>query len=220
MSDIFREVDEDLRHEQLMKLWRRLGPYIVAGAVGIVAVTGAYVAWERWHTARQTADTTALMAATAQVEPVIANGAAPAPVLKGLEGAVASLHGTPATLARLQEAAVKVASGDRDGAIALYDQVAGDSANDALFRELAVVLSVTQQADSGDIAKLQARLAPLLGKSPWRFSAMELSALLDTRAGDGAKAREKFQQIASDPQAPAGIRSRAADLAALYAEQK
>ena len=52
--------------------------------------------------------------------------------------------------------------------------------------------------------------------SPWRFSAREMSAVLAARAGDKDKARTLFQQLADDSQAPAGVRSRAADLATLY----
>lgn len=220
MSDIFREVDDDLRHERLQKLWRRLGPYIVLGAVGIVAATGGYVAWDHWRTAKAQSDTAALIAATAKVEGVVNGGAPSADALAALTAATAKLKGAPATLARLQEAAVKAAAGDHAGAVALYDQIAGSGENDPLFRDLAVVLGVMQQLDTGDIVQLRSRLGPLLVKSAWRFSALELSALLDVRAGDTAKAREKFQQLSSDPLAPAGIRSRAADLAALYAEQK
>ena len=36
MSDIFREVDEDLRHEQYKKLWDRFGIYVIGLAVLIV----------------------------------------------------------------------------------------------------------------------------------------------------------------------------------------
>ena len=38
MSDIFREVDEDLRREQYKKLWERFGSYVIGLAVLIVVV--------------------------------------------------------------------------------------------------------------------------------------------------------------------------------------
>jgi hypothetical protein len=44
MSDIFREVDEDLRREQVRKLWDRFAPYVIGLAVLIVAATAGYAA--------------------------------------------------------------------------------------------------------------------------------------------------------------------------------
>ena len=45
MSDIFREIDEELRRDNLLKLWSRYGRYIVAIAVLALVVAGAIVAW-------------------------------------------------------------------------------------------------------------------------------------------------------------------------------
>ena len=50
MSDIFREVDEDLRREQYKRLWDRFGGYVIGLAVLIVVAVGGYKAWEWWET--------------------------------------------------------------------------------------------------------------------------------------------------------------------------
>jgi hypothetical protein len=73
-----------------------------------------------------------------------------------------------------------------------------------------------QQVETGDPAALRARLLPLAGaESPWRFSAREIDGLLAARAGDAQAAAQRFRELADDPQAPPGVRSRAAELAAL-----
>ncbi len=46
MSDIFREVDEEVRREQLKKLWERYSILIVAVAVLIVAGVGGWRGYE------------------------------------------------------------------------------------------------------------------------------------------------------------------------------
>ena len=51
MSDIFREIDEELRRENLLKLWSRYGKYVIAVAVLAVLIAGSVVAW-REHQAR------------------------------------------------------------------------------------------------------------------------------------------------------------------------
>src|SRR6516225_11158902 len=45
VSDIFREIDEELRRDNLLKLWSRYGRYIVALAVLVLVVAGGIVAW-------------------------------------------------------------------------------------------------------------------------------------------------------------------------------
>ena len=40
MSDIFSEVDEELRREQLRKLWEGYGVYLIAACVLLVAAVG------------------------------------------------------------------------------------------------------------------------------------------------------------------------------------
>src|SRR5882672_4876740 len=45
VSDIFREIDEELRRDNLLKLWSRYGRDIVAFAVLVLVVAGGIVAW-------------------------------------------------------------------------------------------------------------------------------------------------------------------------------
>src|SRR5262249_60535309 len=49
MTDIFREVDEDLRREQLKKLWDRYGSYVLGVAILIVIATAGYRFWQYWQ---------------------------------------------------------------------------------------------------------------------------------------------------------------------------
>ncbi|CCC98577.1 hypothetical protein [Azospirillum baldaniorum] len=122
-----------------------------------------------------------------------------------------------AALAQLNAAALLAREGKTAEAVAVYDTLSNNAGAAAVYRELAALLSVMHQLDSGDPAQLQARLQPLTADAnPWRFSAREMSAVLAARAGDKERARTLFQQLADDSQAPAGVRSRAADLATLY----
>ena len=42
MADIFNEVEQDLRREQMKRLWDRIGIYVIAVAVLVVAITGGW----------------------------------------------------------------------------------------------------------------------------------------------------------------------------------
>ena len=49
MSDIFREIDEELRRDNFFKLWQRYGKYVIALAVVAVAITGLVVGWREYQ---------------------------------------------------------------------------------------------------------------------------------------------------------------------------
>jgi hypothetical protein len=42
LADIFHEVDAEVRHEQLKKLWDRYSLYLIAAAILIVAAIAAW----------------------------------------------------------------------------------------------------------------------------------------------------------------------------------
>ena len=50
MSDIFQEVDEEVRREQFKKLWERYQAFIVAGAILIVLGVAGWRANDWWET--------------------------------------------------------------------------------------------------------------------------------------------------------------------------
>ena len=56
MSDIFHEVDEEVRREQLKKLWERYQNYVVALAIAAVLGVGGWRAWDWWE-AKKAAET-------------------------------------------------------------------------------------------------------------------------------------------------------------------
>ncbi len=52
MSDIFREVEEDVRRERLEKLWKPYGDYVIAAGRGRLLGIGGYKLWQRYETSR------------------------------------------------------------------------------------------------------------------------------------------------------------------------
>lgn len=212
MSDIFREIDEELRQDRMHALAKRYGGLAAAAAFLIVAGTAGYVGWKHWRDQQNQQATAALESAL--MTAAAAGGAEGVKTLTELAGkAPADL----AALARLSAGAALTRDGKLEEAAQVYDALAADPKASAWQRDLATLLAVGRRADLGDPAALSARLTPLLApNNAWRFLARELAGLLAARAGDRAKAQSHFQQLADDAQAPAGVRARAADLAAYY----
>src|ERR1700730_17013186 len=50
VSDIFQEVDEEVRREQFKKLWERYQVYLVAAAVVIVLAVAGWRGYDWWET--------------------------------------------------------------------------------------------------------------------------------------------------------------------------
>lgn len=193
------------------RLFKRYGGIMLAGALVIVAGTGGYTAWRSWQQSQHQQETAALAAALSQT------GQGPEKGVEALAAFAGKADPGMAALAQLNAAALLTREGKTAEAVEVYDKLAANGAVNGVYRDLASLLSVMHQLGSGDPAQLQARLQPLTAESsPWRFSAREMSGVLAARAGDKDKARTLFQQLADDSQAPAGVRSRAADLATLY----
>lgn len=211
MSDIFREVDEDLRRDRAEKLFKRYGGYGIAAAVLLVAGTAGYTTWRNWQQSQRQQDTAALVAAISQT----AQG--PDKGVEALAAYAGKADPKMAAIAQFNAAALLIRQGKPAEAATVYDTIAANGTVDGVYRDLATLLGVMERLESGDPAQLQTKLQPLTADaSPWRFSARELTATLAIRAGDKEKARTLFQQLADDAAAPAGVRSRAADLATLY----
>ncbi len=210
MTDIFDEVEEDVRRDQLARIWRRYGHFILAGALIAILAVGGLIFWRNYQLQRAEADGARFAAAVRLVQAGKLSEAA------DTFGALGSEAGSGyRALAVLQAGAAKAKNKDIAGAIAAYDQLANDSGADRSLRDLASLLIVLLQLDTVPAEALDQRLAPLLGDdNPWHYTAREISAAVRLKAGDVTAAKDKFRQLADDATAPAGIRGRAAEMLA------
>ena len=207
MADIFEEVDEELKEENFKKLWDRYGYYLIATVILLVGGVAAYKFWESYTYNQRQTYSEEFMAAIALAEEGKNSDAAAAYTVFA-EDADAGY----AMLARFREAASRRKEGDRGAAIDIYETLAVDDSIEPLYRDLAILLSVMARSDKGDPKILSDRLAPLAEGGAWRHTAGEYLGLLALRQGDFASARQRFEVIADDLQAPQGVRQRAAEL--------
>lgn len=214
MADIFKEVDEELRRDQAEKLWKKYGRYVIAVAALVVLAVAGLQLWRTYELDRRQELSDRYAAALELAADGDTTGALD--VLGAISDASAS--GYPG-LAALEQARLRAESGDTAGAIAIWDRIAADSSLGEGFRGAATLLSVLHQMDEGDPAELRGRLAPLAAEGrPYRASANELLAVLALRDGDRAGAQALYERIVDDPEAPAGLRNRAAQMLAAIKE--
>lgn len=209
-TNLIKEIDEELRQENFAKLWKKYGNYLIVGAVIFVASVAAYQGWEAYDLNRRGKDSsiyTAALKAITQNKPGEASAVLDRLAKEGTKGY--------STLARLNHAGLQARSGEAPGAGAAYLSIANDPSVDEIFRDLALVLSTMHDLDSGDTTELTQRIQRLTAPSnPWRHTVRELAALIALRNGKRQEADQLFRELADDVTAPAGIRARAAELAA------
>lgn len=206
MSDIFREVDEDLRHEQYKRLWNRFGPYVIGLAVLIVAVTAGWRLWEYWELRSAEASGDRFIAALK-----IANEGDSQEAISALEAIAADGTGLYPMLAEFRIAAERAASGDTEGAVEAFDALAADGSTPDTIRPIARLRAALILSDSASLADLEDRIGDLAGTGePWRHAAREILGLAAWRAGDLETARKYYDQIAADQEKPADLQTRAA----------
>jgi len=206
-DELIREVDEELQREKLAQLWRRFGPCIIGAAVLVVVLTGAWVGWQQWQAHRLAAE--AIAYADAERLALAQDRSAATVFAEVARDADPGL----AALARLGQARALVAAGDRTGAVAALDGLAGDTRADPLLRDLAALQAAALMIDTAAPADLEARLQPLAAVgAPWRHRARELLALARLRAGREAEALTLLKDLADDADAPPALRGRAAEL--------
>jgi hypothetical protein len=213
VSDIFREVDEEVRKEQFEKLWKRYGVYVIALAVAIVVAVAGYEGWKAWQT-EQRREAAEQYAAAWQLA---VDGKTDDAVVAMAELADPASEGY-GLLAAFEEARLLAAQGKTDEAVARWQAIAGGDAPAALTH-VAVLLAVQHRLDGGDPTELTTALQPLVASdAPYRPLALEMLALVALKQGDIAAAREHLQQVADDLVAPAGARTRATQLLATIGE--
>jgi hypothetical protein len=210
VADIFQEVDEEVRREQLKKLWQRYGNYIVAACIVVVVAVAGWRGYEWW----QSKKAAEAGAAFEQAVALAASGKH-----DEAEAAFAKLatDGTAGyrILARLREAA-QIARTDPKAAVKAYDEIAADRSLDQVMRDLATLRAAYLLVDTSSYPDLRARLEPLTeANRPFRHSARELLALSAWKEGDMSAARQWADAILADPQSPPDARSRAEVLSEL-----
>lgn len=209
-ESLLREIDEDIRRERYAKLWKSYGAYVIAAVVALVLVVAGYRIWKQRSLAQAeeaaTRYNTAI--AQAQTDPQAAGDALEAIVRDGPRGY--------AMLAAFEQAALLAKGGDVQAARARYQELQ-QTAVDQLYSDLAVLLDALVALEKEDLPldadAIRARLQPLTASTnPWRFTARELTAVIDWRSGRTTEARSQLTGLAEDPQTPADTRERAQHL--------
>ena len=207
MSEEFiREVDEDLKEEKRLKLWKRLLPYVISVSLGVILSTSGYVFWENYSnkTKQQLGDDfTAAVELSNEEDIDAALIALDRIVDKGSDGYV--------TMAKLKKASILIAKGNRNEGLDIYLDLE-KNAVDQSFRDIATILYVMNSMDSEQPEKLLDKLEPLRNSMIWKSSALELTAFIYLKNDQKQEALDYFEEIKMLPNKPASLGLRAQNM--------
>lgn len=211
---LFREVDEELRREQLKKLWDNYGTYILGAAAAIVLGVGGV----KWYQASAQAAAEAAGARFERAIEQISTGKSE-DARKAMQTIAKGEAQGYAMLAQLALAGDAVKAGKTDTALAAYETVANRVGLDPVVRDYARLQIASLKLDTADFTELQNRLKELTADtSPWRFAARELTGVAALHAGRLDEARKALEPLVVDANAPQGVRERTGALMQMVVE--
>ncbi|HEX6742028.1 MAG TPA: tetratricopeptide repeat protein [Sphingomicrobium sp.] len=210
ISETFvREVDENLRRDQLRDLSKKYAGWLIAAVVLFLAAAGGFIYWQDYKKKQAEKAVEEL----AEIYTGIGKGdIASAPKrLDALSDARAKAVRASAEFGR---AAVAIEQNDIKLATAKFRALAGDKSLPKPFRDLALIRQTALEFDSLKPEQVIARMAPLTKPgTPWYGSAAEMTAMARIKQGNTAEAGRLFAAIAADQQVPEELRGRALQIA-------
>jgi hypothetical protein len=204
MADIFREVDEEVRRDKAVLLFEKYQFWLIGAAVLVIAATAAWRITDYYKT--QAAEN-----ASARYEAALqlAHDGKSAEAEAAFEAIAKDAPAGYRALARLR-AIDALSTHDPAAAIKAYETLASDPTYDPSLAPVARLRAAMLEIDSEDPQVFQQKAAAMAGPTGvFRYSARELLALAALKQGDYEAAGRWLDEIVSDPQAPAGLRSRA-----------
>jgi hypothetical protein len=204
-----REVDENLRRDQMEQFAKRYGKLLIAAVVLFLLAFGGYLYWQKKQQEKATAQSEELMAIYNDIGAGKTDAAK-----KRLVPLETANSGVVRSLALLTEAAIALDANDRDTALAKYRAISGDKGIPEPYQNLALLRATTLEFDKLKPEEVISRLEPMTKPgNPWFGSAGELTAMAYLKQGRNDQAGRLFAAIANDKQVPETIRSRAVQIA-------
>lgn len=212
VSDVFQEVQEEYRRQQLTEAWAKYRIPIIAGTAALILGVAGYQGWTYWQ-GKQVEQSSRELEAVGDL--MRAKPDAQKDAADRLAKLAASGSGGYPLLARFQEAGMRAEMRDMKAAIVIYDDIARSN-SDAMFRELAAVRAAVLLSETEPLDKMKARLEPIAnGTGPWKATGQELLAYAYWRANKTADAIKLYDEILKTENVPNGTKQRALEMKAV-----
>ncbi len=205
MSELLREIEEDIRRERFDKIWKSIGRIAVWGSIGVIAATTVFVIWDNHARKEAEAKTSQLLKGDERLSVYDYKGASSAfSVLTDDDSS--PYYG----LAMLHKAEAQEQGGDVEGAEKTYAVLAkkNEGKNKSEFSELAA-LKYLKPGETIKAAKTSPFYHTIAERNAWQLlqsdKKSEASAIFAELLGDGKtppamalRAKEALRVIAPE----------------------
>lgn len=203
MTDIFEDVEEQVRQDRYSQWAKRYGPWALGALALILLAVGGWQGYKYFNT--QTARSQAVAFAAAQQKAREGDAAAALPEFERMSANGPQVY---RAMAMMERAAILQAQGDLPGALAQFD-AAAEAAPDPIMEDAARIRAAYIVADTQDFQAVQARLRPLIESDRQvSYLARELLGVEAWEAGDDALARSTLESLTLAFDVPDAVRQR------------
>jgi hypothetical protein len=200
-----REVDEELRQEQLAQWWKKYRFLVIGGAVAVILATIGMEFYQSWWNKVRLSESDKYE--TAMIQAVQNNN----------EQAIADFKDLSQTgktgyryLAEIEQAGILLKTGDKQQALTILKGLVDNDDVPNALRQACLISYVGHQVDDGNTSELLALLSPILADKESAFfgNASELSALLYRLSGDNNSAKAVLEMALSQENIQPSLRER------------
>ena len=203
MSDIFNEIDEELRQDKVARLWKAYGKYLIALAIFIILAIAGYRFIE--HTQEKNKEQ-----ASELYELASEAGRS------GDKNAAIELFSDDrfdetigyAIISKLKKAALAKSNNDLEGMAIVLKEIITNEEIPLYLRDLARLKLFASDNDN-NISQLDALIA---GDGAWKFLALELKGGIELEGGNLKKARSIFEELTNGANTPNNLRRRTSEI--------
>jgi hypothetical protein len=202
MSDILRQVDEDLRKEKLSNLFKKYGLYAVSVIIVIVFTVIGYQLNVSISKSKNEILVETFINATNDN-----NFIKQIPLYEEI---ISSNNEYLSGLAALRTSNLQVQNGNIEEGYSTLEKIAENIEYDVVIRDLATyLLFMAKMEDPDDLASNLNLTNERIESSPFKYSFLEIIAVRKLILGDYAEAKKDFEDLISNLDLPIEIRNRA-----------
>ncbi|MAP51404.1 MAG: hypothetical protein CMM11_08465 [Rhodospirillaceae bacterium] len=203
VSDIFQEIDEDLRQDKVARLWKAYGKYLVALAVFIILVIASYrfIEHKNEKNREQTSELYELASEAGR---------------SGDKKAAIELFSDEmfdenigySIISKLKKAALAKSNNDLEGTEIVLKEIITNEDIPLYLRDLARLKLFASDSDNNS-SQLEVLIEE---EGPWKFLALELKGGIQLEGGNLKEARSIFKELTDDANTPNNLRRRASEI--------